>query len=71
MDNVTIPPEVVEAAGEAFLERDRVPSCSFDDCIRAAIAAGLAAWPMAEMPHVENAPAFTILPLPTENPDGE
>lgn len=37
---------------------------------RAAIAAGLAAWPMAEMPHVENAPAFIILPL-TENPDAE
>lgn len=30
--------ELVKAAGEAFLECDRVPSYSFDDCIRAAIA---------------------------------
>ena len=45
IDPKMIPDEVVIAAGEGFLEADRVPSCSFDDAIRAAIAAGLAAWP--------------------------
>ena len=68
---VKIPPEVVEAAGEAFLQKDCAPSYSFDDCIRAAIAAGLNAWPNAKTLRDDGrrqtyiVPAL-ILPLPQE-----
>ena len=78
-----IPPEVVEAAAIADFKAwreyhnrteewgDLLPEEqeSYRVAARAAIAAGLAAWPMAEVPHVENAPAFIILPLPTEASD--
>lgn len=69
-----IPDEVVIMAGEGFLEADRVPSCSFDDAIRAAIAAALNAWPGAT--HItEGEPgrehSELILPLSQEARDGE
>lgn len=51
----------------AEVESDEREACLAE--ARAAIAAGLAAWPMAEMPHVENAPAFIILPLTQEASD--
>lgn len=69
MTRITIPPAALEAGARAIL-REWTDLNSAEDAARAAIAAGLAAWPMAEMPHVENAPAFIILPL-TENPDVE
>ena len=65
-----IPDEVVEAAGEGFLEADCVPSCTFNDAIRAAIAAALAAWPEMQMRPSKSFYAMTfhahlVLPLPS------
>lgn len=69
MTDITIPDEAGEAAGEAFLEADRVPSCSFDDAICAAILAALKAWPGASRGRVLNEPEILILPLPTQETD--
>jgi hypothetical protein len=79
IDTAQIPDEVVEAAGEAFLQKDFTPSYSFDDCIRAAIAAALNAWRGME-PHKvltvrDNGEGYDlkqigiILPLPQEARD--
>ena len=68
IDQKMIPPEVVEAAGEGFIECDRVPSYSFDEAIRAAIAAALAAWPGAGEQYT-GWNRRIILPLPQEARD--
>lgn len=62
-----IPDAVVEAAGESFLKCDRVPSSSFDDCIRAAIAAALNAWPSGSVCHYRMSDSEgleMVMPLP-------
>jgi hypothetical protein len=65
MDNITIPPEALEAACRAYTEimLDVAP----ESAIEAAIAAGLAAWPGMEIELVGVEEDYLILPLPQEN----
>jgi hypothetical protein len=68
--DIHIPPAALEAGAEAFLECDRSPACSFEDALRAAIAAALNGWPGAEVVgwyHEDH--TVIILPLPTEASD--
>ena len=57
-----IPPEVVEAAWEAYIRDGYRPSA-----FKSALAAGLAAWPNATRDELmETDEPFLILPLPQE-----
>ena len=68
-----IPPEVVEAAQEAFWDA----SGTANDCLVHAIAAALNAWPGFEyradvaFPAFGYGPAAIILPLPQEEKGGQ
>lgn len=76
MTDITIPPEAVEAAARAICETENGPcKCMPDECgctywkahARAALRAGIAAWP--GMWHIKavDFEGKVILPLPQEN----
>ncbi len=66
MDDITIPPEALEAAIKAFDESEEDAYVSHADDIRAACIAMLRNWPDSIL-----MPAELILPLPKENTNAE
>jgi hypothetical protein len=64
MDNVTIPPEALEAFQKAWANRDTL---STSECL----VAMLKAWPGMELDEAmwSGGPSFIILPLNTETSD--
>jgi len=68
MDNITIPPEALEAAARAIEDADVGMVPSYEEAARAACLAMLKAWPGFWIHPYTKA---IILPLPTENTDAE
>ena len=75
MSEITIPPEVVEAAARALHDASGTADCwdsVWDEMARAACLAMLKAWPMKQYrawDDVQGVGLFIILPLPHEARD--